>query len=471
MPVGPGSGHVLARDRTVGAGAVVDGDGLAEARAEPSGDGAGDRVVGATGRGGHDDREGPLGERPPRGRGGPVVRRCRAGVGEDVLGQVEIALQDLADGAHQRRLRDDDLPVGTPELDLHGDAALGVQHGDVVRAGRPPGAVAGAAVAAAVAGHGAGQGEGGGHPDGAGRGVRGVAPTGGEVARGDAVRVVARADDHGFGDDLVGHVAQPHQPACGAPQRLQPFEQGGVGVELVGGLATGEAEVPGSDDHQRHGGVEAGDLDAVDDVDALPRREDRAGDRAPGVEEVQPDRRRGPGHPVDPRIARVGDLSAGSSHGDVDARAGVDVVDAHGGGAVGGRYQPLLDRERADARQHVAAVGAGVHRPLADPDLGEQVVHVAVGLLGRRDDGHLAGQGAAPADAVELQQVGGADGADQGLIAGALVGGQPLAQEERAAGGACAHQHARHHAVGAGAHGRSTSWSSTRSTMTPAWPR
>ena len=192
--------------------------------------------------------------------------------------------------------------------------------------------------------------------------------------------VVARADEHRFGDDLVGHVAQPHQPACGAPQRLQPFEQGGVGVELVGGLATGDAEVAGSDDHQRHGGVEAGDLDAVDDVDALPGREDRAGDRAPGVEEVQPDRRRGAGHAVDPRIARVGDPAAGSLHGDVDARAGVDVVDAHRRGAVGGRYEPLLDRERADARQHVAAVGAGVHRPLADPDLGEQVVHVAAGL-------------------------------------------------------------------------------------------
>jgi hypothetical protein len=69
--------------------------------------------------------------------------------------------------------------------------------------------------------------------------------------------------------------------------------------------------------------------------------------------------------PMSPTGAKS--VMAGSLHGDVDARAGVDVVDAHRHGAVRGRYQPLLDGERADAGQHVAAVGAGVHRPLADP--------------------------------------------------------------------------------------------------------
>jgi hypothetical protein len=38
----------------------------------------------------------------------------------------------------------------------------------------------------------------------------------------------------------------------------------------------------------------------------------------------------------------------------------------------------LLDGEQADTGQHVAAVGAGVHRPLADPDL------VALELKARR---------------------------------------------------------------------------------------
>ena len=234
VPVGLGSGHVFAGDRSVGAGAVVDGDGLAEAGAEPSGNGAGDGVVGAACRGGHDDRDGPVGERRHHGRSGVDGRRCRSSGGEDVVGQVEIALQDLAGGAHQRRLRDDDLVTVTTELDLHVDTALRVQHGDVARPGGQVGA---------VAGHGAGQGEGGGHPDGAGRGVRGVTPTRGEVARGDAVLVVAGTDDHRFGNDLVGDLAQPHQPTGGAPQGLQPFEQGGVGVELVGGLTAGDAQV------------------------------------------------------------------------------------------------------------------------------------------------------------------------------------------------------------------------------------
>ena len=75
--------------------------------------------------------------------------RLRVGGGEDVVGQVEIALQDLAGGADQRRLRDGDLasPVAT-ELDLHVDAALRVQHGDVVR----PGAALGCRALATVPG-------------------------------------------------------------------------------------------------------------------------------------------------------------------------------------------------------------------------------------------------------------------------------------------------------------------------------
>ena len=75
----------------------------------------------------------------------------------------------------------------------------------------------------------------------------------------------------------------------------------------------------------------------------LTGREDRAGDRAPGVEEVQPDRRRGAGHPVDARVTGVGDPPAGSLDGGVDARAGVDVEHAH-------RRRAVLRRVRAPAR-------------------------------------------------------------------------------------------------------------------------
>ena len=77
---------------------------------------------------------------------------------------------------------------------------------------------------------------------------------------------------------------------------------------------------------------------------------------------------------------------------------------------------------------------------LADADLRKQVVHVAVRLAGARDDGDLAGERAAAADAVHLQQIRRADRADQGRVALGLVGRQPVAQEERAARSAGTHQ-------------------------------
>ena len=104
--------------------------------------------------------------------------------------------------------------------------------------------------------------------------------------------------------------------------------------------------------------------------------------------------------------------------------------------------RPCSIANGADAGQHVAAVGPRVDRLLADADLREQVVDVAARLRRLRDDRDLAGQRAAAADAVDLQQVGRADGADQHLVARGVVGGQPFAQEERAARGAGTHQDA-----------------------------
>ena len=154
-----------------------------------------------------------------------------------------------------------------------------------------------------------------------------------------------------------------------------------------------------------------------------PVGKQRASDGAPGVKKVQPDRRRRAGDAVDAGFAFVGDAAARREHGHVDARAGVDVVHAHGGLAVLRGNEPLLDGERRHARQHVAAVGPRVDRLLADSDLREQVVDVAAGLRRARDDRHLAGERAAAAHAVDLQQVGRTDGADQRLVAPASSAG------------------------------------------------
>jgi hypothetical protein len=64
-----------------------------------------------------------------------------------------------------------------------------------------------------------------------------------------------------------------------------------------------------------------------------------------------------------------------------------------------------------------------------------------------RDDRDLAGERAAAADAVDLQQVRRADRADQRLVPLGVVGGQPVAQEEGAARGAGTHQNAGDHSV------------------------
>ena len=322
---------------------------------------------------------------------------------------------------------------------LHIDAALRMQHRDHARArGLQRGA-----------GHGAGQREGGGHADGASHRMAGVAAPRREVARGDAVGIVAGAGDHRLGHHAGRHITQAHGQAGLEADGLDAGQQRAVGIQVGWQLASAQAQVGGAHHHQRHGRIDAGDLDAVDHVDALPGGKHRARHRAPGIQEVQPDRRRRAGHAVDAGAALVGDAAARGQHRHVDARAGVDVEHPHRGLAVLRGHQTLLDGEWRHAREHVAAVGPGVDAALAHAHLGKQVVDVAARLGRLRDDGHLAGQRAAAAHAVDLQQVGRADGADQRLVTGRLVGRQPVAQKERPAGGAGTHQDARDH----GSHG------------------
>ena len=130
------SGHVLAGDGAVRARPVVDDDGPPEQRAEVPGDGTGDGVVGTARR-----RRNDQSERAANGRAAPC--RCprpvpagRRGRREHVVGQVEIALEDLPGRADERRAADHDLAVALRDLDLDLDPALRVQHGDLVLPGR-----------------------------------------------------------------------------------------------------------------------------------------------------------------------------------------------------------------------------------------------------------------------------------------------------------------------------------------------
>ena len=93
-------------------------------------------------------------------------------------------------------------------------------------AGAAPSTLRTPAERGAAAGHGAGQREGGGHADGAGDGMRGMAAARREVARGDAVGVVARAHEHRLGDHAVRrHRPGPSRSPAGAAQRFQAVQQ------------------------------------------------------------------------------------------------------------------------------------------------------------------------------------------------------------------------------------------------------
>mgnify|MGYP002134067678 CR=1 FL=1 len=241
-----------------------------------------------------------------------------------VVGDMQLPLKDLSGGAHERGALDAGVLAFAFDGHLDIDAALGVQHREIAHAGHHR----------RSAGDRARQGEGRGHADGAGDRMRGMAAAGREVARGDAVVVVASADQDRLRDHAGRDVAQPHALAGRQAQPLQPFQQDRVGIQLGRRFPAGHAQVGGAHDHQRHRRVDAAHLDPVDQVDALPGREDRAGHRAPGVQEVQPDGGGGAGHAVDMGLALIGDAPLRRQHGHVDARPGVDVEDADRGLAV-----------------------------------------------------------------------------------------------------------------------------------------
>lgn len=125
--------------------------------------------------------------------------------------------------------------------------------------------------------------------------------------------------------------------------------------------------------------------------------------------------------------------------------------------------QALLDRQGSDTREHVAAIGPGVDWLRPDADLGEEVIPVATGLRGARDDGAPRDQRITAAHVVHLQQAAGADGRDRRLVMPALVGAQPFAQEEVPALGAGMHQDV---AKGSGHGGDCTSLGATQSIAT-----
>ena len=359
------------------------------------------------------------------------------------FGYEQRAFQNLSGGAYQRGLHQLELAIHLAEFHLYLNAACGVLHLHAAQSG--------GGCMPFVGGHRARQDRGRRHTDGACYRMRSVAFVRREVARYHAARHSARRHDHRLGQHAVGHIAHAHALACFEAQGLDAGEQGGVGVQFGRCLVAAQAQVGGAHQHHHLRCVDAGDLETLDGVDALTCGKDLPGDRAPGVQKVHQHRCGRALHAVDAHIAVVVHLAARCAHLYIDAGAGVHVVDPHRGGLAFAvcRDQPLLDGEGPHTGQHVAAVGAGVHAGLLHADLGKQVVHIAVGLRGARDDGDLAGQRVAAAQAVDLQLVRRSQGCNQRAVAGLRVARQPVGQEERPPGSAATHQNARN----VGAHG------------------
>ncbi|MNR39742.1 hypothetical protein D3C85_1579740 [compost metagenome] len=103
----------------------------------------------------------------------------------------------------------------------------------------------------------------------------------------------------------------------------------------------------------------------------------------------------------------------------------------------------MLDGERANGAQHVAAVGRGIDPALGDHDLHEQVVDVGVGMQRGADNRYLAGLRATATDAVDFQFMPGTHQVDQQFVAFDHIGRKVPCVEKGALGGATAHEYAR----------------------------
>ncbi len=108
-----------------------------------------------------------------------------------------------------------------------------------------------------------------------------------------------------------------------------------------------------------------------------------------------------------------------------------------------GGHKTGFNRERRDRREHVSAIGTGIHDLAVIHHLGEQVIDVGIPATGAIDDGDLAGERVAAADAVNLQWMPGPHHRQQDAVAQRRFRGQIRCEEERPLRGAAAHEHAR----------------------------
>ena len=152
--------------------------------------------------------------------------------------------------------------------------------------------------------------------------------------------------------------------------------------------------------------------------------------RTGGIQKVDGDGRGAAGHAVDTGFAVVAHLAARRLYRHVTLHAGIEGEHAEGAGFALRRHQAALQREGHHRRQHVAAVGRGIHRVLVRLQLGKQEVQVHAGLAAAGNDADLAGQRVCSTQAVNLAAVGRAHDSEQHTVAQCLILRQVICQED-----------------------------------------
>ncbi|EON16487.1 hypothetical protein C265_27329 [Cupriavidus sp. GA3-3] len=110
-----------------------------------------------------------------------------------------------------------------------------------------------------------------------------------KVARRNAFRRIAGADQDWLWNNAVRDVAQPHQLPSLQAQRFQTRKQYRIIVERGRRLASTDTEVACPDEHQWHRRIDTSHFDAVNQVNAVARRKDLSGHCAPRIDEIEQD--------------------------------------------------------------------------------------------------------------------------------------------------------------------------------------
>ena len=211
----------------------------------------------------------------------------------------------------------------------------------------------------------------------------------------------------------------------------------------VARLVAGAADVAGAHDDDRHAVVDAGDLDAVDDVHRPAGRQQRAARRSGGVGEAQRNRRRRPGHAVDARGRR---RTRGFPPG--VCTVATTVCDA-----LTMKMRTLVTGSQPRTRPCSIANGATPARMLPQFCASETSARSTQtcrtgsrrrcpGAIGPRDDRDLAGQRIGAADAVDLPRVWRSHHREQDAIAVRDVGGKIGGEEVGTLRSAASHHRA-----------------------------